>query len=93
MRKIASVNCARVEGAMTVKAWSPVEIEAAMGTAKNKMRTAPIVIETDPMNPANRGGIWWDVAVPMFRCGRKRLPHRNVMRSTLSNSALRNERS
>lgn len=74
MRKIAFVNHARVEGAMTVKAWSPVEIEAAMVTSKNKMRTTPIIIETDPMNSANAGGLGWisrcrglDVAASDFR--------------------------
>ncbi|MDI6025770.1 3D-(3,5/4)-trihydroxycyclohexane-1,2-dione acylhydrolase (decyclizing) [Corticibacterium sp. UT-5YL-CI-8] len=51
-------------GAVTEKALSIADLEAALSRAKSNDRTTVIVIDTDPLISTEAGGTWWDVAVP-----------------------------
>jgi 3D-(3,5/4)-trihydroxycyclohexane-1,2-dione acylhydrolase (decyclizing) len=51
-------------GALSAKAGSLVELEAAIAKARSAERTSVIVIDTDPRGGPGVGGHWWDVAVP-----------------------------
>ena len=55
---------ARSLGAHAVKAASIAELEAAFKAARKAKSTQVIVIDTDPMPTTDKGGAWWDVAVP-----------------------------
>ncbi|MBD0413554.1 3D-(3,5/4)-trihydroxycyclohexane-1,2-dione acylhydrolase (decyclizing) [Oryzicola mucosus] len=51
-------------GAVSDKAASIADLEAALSRAKGNDRTTVVVIETDPLISTEAGGTWWDVAVP-----------------------------
>ena len=51
-------------GAITFKAKSIAELEAALAKTRSETRTCVIVIDTDPLITTKEGGNWWDVAVP-----------------------------
>ena len=51
-------------GAITIKAGSVAELEAALASARANTATTVIVIDTDPWPSTAAGGTWWDVAVP-----------------------------
>lgn len=51
-------------GALTEKATSIADLEAALERSKSNKRTTVIVIDTDPLTSTDEGGHWWDVAVP-----------------------------
>jgi len=51
-------------GAITKKAGSIAELEAALKESESVDRTVLIVIDTDPLITTEAGGHWWDVAVP-----------------------------
>jgi len=51
-------------GAITTKAASIAELEAALAKARANTRTTVVVIDTDPLISTGAGGAWWDVAVP-----------------------------
>ena len=50
-------------GAISEKASSLTELEAALGRALAADQTTVVVIETDPELSTDAGGAWWDVAV------------------------------
>jgi 3D-(3,5/4)-trihydroxycyclohexane-1,2-dione acylhydrolase (decyclizing) len=54
---------AQALGALSEKASSLVELEAALGRALAADQTYVVVIETDPERSTDAGGAWWDVAV------------------------------
>ncbi|HRK41994.1 MAG TPA: 3D-(3,5/4)-trihydroxycyclohexane-1,2-dione acylhydrolase (decyclizing) [Gemmobacter sp.] len=66
------VNAAQIDfiahagsmGAITRKAGSVAELEAAMAEAKGASLPTVILIETDAGPGTGAGGTWWDVAVP-----------------------------
>jgi len=51
-------------GAISRKARSLAELEAALPEMQAERRTSVIVIGTDPLASTSAGGAWWDVAVP-----------------------------
>ena len=51
-------------GAISRKARSLAELEAALPGMQAERRTSVIVIGTDPLASTSAGGAWWDVAVP-----------------------------
>lgn len=51
-------------GAVSEKAASIADLEAALSRAKGNDRSTVVVIETDPLISTEAGGTWWDVAVP-----------------------------
>ena len=51
-------------GAISRKARSLAELEAALPEMQAERRTSVIVIATDPVASTRAGGAWWDVAVP-----------------------------
>jgi 3D-(3,5/4)-trihydroxycyclohexane-1,2-dione acylhydrolase (decyclizing) len=51
-------------GAISRKARSLAELEAALPEMQAERRTSVIVIATDPLASTRAGGAWWDVAVP-----------------------------
>ena len=51
-------------GAITFKAKSIAELEAALAKTRSETRTCVIVIDTEPLITTEEGGNWWDVAVP-----------------------------
>jgi len=51
-------------GAISEKAGSIGELEAAMARARRSDRSHVIVIDTDPLAATEAGGAWWDVAIP-----------------------------
>jgi len=55
---------ARSLGAVAEHVESIAALEAAMQRARASARSTLISIDTDPANPANLGGSWWEVAVP-----------------------------
>ena len=54
---------AQALGAISEKAASLHELEAALGRALAADQTYVVVIETDPERSTDAGGAWWDVAV------------------------------
>ena len=64
MPAIDFVAHARALGAEAVKAGSIAELELAVTKARQARSTQVIVIDTDPMIGTDKGGAWWDVAVP-----------------------------
>ena len=61
--QIDFVAHARSLGAISEKAASLTELEAALERALAADRTTVVVIETDPERSTDAGGAWWDVAV------------------------------
>jgi 3D-(3,5/4)-trihydroxycyclohexane-1,2-dione acylhydrolase (decyclizing) len=51
-------------GAISEKAGSIGELEAALARARGSDRSCVIVIDTDPLASTGAGGAWWDVAIP-----------------------------
>ncbi len=51
-------------GALSEKASSIAEFEAAMARAREADRSYAIVIDADPAQSTAAGGAWWDVAIP-----------------------------
>ncbi|MBL6946658.1 MAG: 3D-(3,5/4)-trihydroxycyclohexane-1,2-dione acylhydrolase (decyclizing) [Rhodospirillales bacterium] len=51
-------------GAISEKAASLAELEAALERAKEADQTYVVTIDTDPIATTEDGGAWWDVAVP-----------------------------
>jgi 3D-(3,5/4)-trihydroxycyclohexane-1,2-dione acylhydrolase (decyclizing) len=51
-------------GATAEKVGSIIELEAALGRARDAAGTYVVVIDTDPAITTEAGGAWWDVAVP-----------------------------
>jgi 3D-(3,5/4)-trihydroxycyclohexane-1,2-dione acylhydrolase (decyclizing) len=51
-------------GAISRKAGSLAELEAALPEMRAERRTSVTVIATDPMASTSAGGAWWDVVVP-----------------------------
>src|SRR5580698_6139969 len=51
-------------GALSERAASLTDLEAAVRRAQTASRTSVIVVETDPAVSTAAGGHWWDVAVP-----------------------------
>ncbi len=51
-------------GAIAVKVSSITELEQAIEASKKNDRSSVIVIDTDPLITTDKGGHWWDVAVP-----------------------------
>jgi 3D-(3,5/4)-trihydroxycyclohexane-1,2-dione acylhydrolase (decyclizing) len=64
MPEIDFVAHATSLGAISQKAASIAELEAALARSKGNDRTTMIVIDTDPLISTAEGGAWWDVAVP-----------------------------
>jgi 3D-(3,5/4)-trihydroxycyclohexane-1,2-dione acylhydrolase (decyclizing) len=61
--RIDFVAHAQALGAISEKASSLTELEAALGRALAADQTTVVVIETDPELSTDAGGAWWDVAV------------------------------
>ena len=61
--QIDFVAHAQALGALSEKASSLAELEAALGRALAADQTYVVVIETDPERSTDVGGAWWDVAV------------------------------
>ena len=61
--RIDFVAHAQALGAISEKASSLTELEAALGRALAADHTYVVVIETDPERSTDAGGAWWDVAV------------------------------
>ncbi|MHA6692800.1 3D-(3,5/4)-trihydroxycyclohexane-1,2-dione acylhydrolase (decyclizing) [Devosia sp. A449] len=51
-------------GAVSRKVGSIAELETALQETESVDRTVVIVIDTDPLVTTDKGGAWWDVAVP-----------------------------
>ena len=51
-------------GALSEKAGSLADLEAALQRAGAAERTSVVVIDTDPASSTEAGGHWWDVPVP-----------------------------
>lgn len=62
--KIDFAAHARALGAKSTKVSSISELEHALQLARMSNETQVIVIDTDPYPTHDRGGYWWDVAVP-----------------------------
>lgn len=64
MPEIDFAGHARAMGAHAEKVSGVLELEAALGAARERDGVSVVVIDTDPLASTEAGGHWWDVAVP-----------------------------